>query len=48
MYALLDMVTQCTLRGQIMSVQAHPGLCMKYSRWDISYIFAITKCYKIV
>ena len=23
------------LRGQIMTVKAHPGLCMKYSRWDI-------------
>ena len=22
-------------RGQIMTVKAHPGLCMKYSRWDI-------------
>ena len=22
------------LRGQIMTVKAHPGLCTKYSRWD--------------
>ena len=48
MYGLLDMVTQCSLRGQtyshnslvalkgqIMTVKAHPGLCIKYSRWDI-------------
>ena len=23
------------LRGQIMTVKAHPGLCIKYSRWDM-------------
>ena len=25
------------LKGQIMTVKAHPGLCIKYSRWDIIF-----------
>ena len=29
-------ISLVALRGQIMTVKVHSGLCMKYSRWDIS------------
>ena len=33
----IAIISLVALRGQIMTVKAHPGLCMKYSRWVISY-----------
>ena len=33
-------ISLVALRGQIMTVEVHSGVCMKYSRWDIYiYIF---------
>ena len=29
----IAIISLVALRGQIMTVKAHPGLCMKYSRW---------------
>ena len=31
----IAIISLVALRGQIMTVKAHPGLCMKYSRWVI-------------
>ena len=34
----IAIISLVALRGQIMTVKAHPGLCMKYSRWVICII----------
>ena len=34
----IAIISLVALRGQIMTVKAHPGLCMKYSRWVICNI----------
>ena len=34
----IAIISLVALRGQIMTVKAHPGLCMKYSRWVIYFV----------
>ena len=38
----IAIISLVALRGQIMTVKAHPGLCMKYSRWVIYVRYLIT------
>ena len=44
----IAIISLVALRGQIMTVKAHPGLCMKYSRWVIlcACSFKICDSYK--
>ena len=41
----IAIISLVALRGQIMTVKAHPGLCMKYSRWVIcTYTKSCQEC----